>query len=157
MEMTIFGFCTAEEWLFIWLGIIVITILIEIISVGLTSIWLTGGALAAMIVCLLGGHWGLQIAVFFVVTFVLIYFTRPWALKYLENRKTATNFEETIGKTVRVIERVDNKNGTGKVDYNGMEWTARAQDSDEFFEVDEEAVVCEVQGVKMILKKAVEE
>lgn len=153
MDMTIFRLCTAEEWLFVWLAIIVVTIAIEIITVGLTSIWLTGGALAALIVSLLGGHWGLQIAVFFIVTFLLIYFTRPWALKYLESRKVATNYEEIIGKSVRVIERVDNKNGTGKVDYNGMEWTARAVEEDAIFEADERAIVCDVQGVKLLIKK----
>lgn len=142
-----------SDWMFVWLAVIIVTIIIEIITVGLTSIWLTGGALAALFVCLLGGHWGLQLAVFFAVTFILIYFTRPWALKYLEGRKTATNYEETIGKTVRITETVDNKRGLGKADYNGMEWTARSKDEDITFAVDEQAVVCEVQGVKLILEK----
>ena len=47
-----------DEWLFLWLGVMVVTIVIEIITVGLTSIWLTGGALAALIVCALGAPWG---------------------------------------------------------------------------------------------------
>ena len=97
-----------SDWMFVWLAVIVVTIIIEIITVGLTSIWLAGGALAALIVCLCGGHWGLQVGVFFVVTFVLLYFTRPWAKRYLESRKTATNYEETLGKKVRIIEAVDN-------------------------------------------------
>ena len=142
-----------SDWMFVWLAVIIVTIIIEIITVGLTSIWLTGGALAALFVCLLGGHWGLQLVVFFAVTFVLLYFTRPWALKYLESRKTATNYEETIGKTVRIIEAVDNRMGQGKADYNGMEWTARAKDEDVTFSIGEQAIVSEVQGVKLILDK----
>ena len=142
-----------SDWMFVWLAVIIVTIIIEIITVGLTSIWLTGGALAALFVCLLGGHWGLQLVVFFAVTFVLLYFTRPWALKYLESRKTATNYEETIGKTVRIIEAVDNRMGQGKADYNGMEWTARAKDEDVTFAIGEQAIVSEVQGVKLILDK----
>lgn len=142
-----------NEWLFIWLGVIVVTLIIEIITVGLTSIWVTGGGLAALVVCALGGHWGLQIVVFFVVAFVLIYFTRPWALKYLESRKTVTNYEETIGKEVRVIEAVDNRQGTGKAIYNGMEWTARAREDEVTFDADELAKVVAVEGVKLILEK----
>lgn len=142
-----------SDWMFVWLAVIIVTIIIEIITVGLTSIWLTGGALAALFVCLLGGHWGLQLVVFFAVTFVLLYFTRPWALKYLESRKTATNYEETIGKTVRIIEAVDNRMGQGKADYNGMEWTARSKDEDVTFSIGEQAIVSEVQGVKLILDK----
>ena len=51
-----------SDWMYLWLAVIVITAVIEIITVGLTSIWISGGALAALIVCLCGGHPGLQIA-----------------------------------------------------------------------------------------------
>lgn len=153
MELTLFSTGTMNDWVFIWLAVIILTIIIEIITVGLTSIWLTGGGIAALVVCLLGGHWGLQLAVFFVVTFILIYFTRPWALKYIESRKTATNYEEIIGKTVRIIEDVDNVKETGKAIYNGMEWTARAKVDTETFSLDEQARVVNVQGVKLILEK----
>ncbi|MDY4792752.1 MAG: NfeD family protein [Pararoseburia sp.] len=156
MELTLFSTGTMNDWVFIWLAVIILTIIIEIITVGLTSIWLTGGGIAALVVCLLGGHWGLQLAVFFVVTFLLIYFTRPWALKYIESRKTATNYEEVIGKTVRIIEDVDNVKETGKAIYNGMEWTARAKVDTETFSMDEQARVVGVQGVKLILEKIAE-
>ena len=43
-----------SDWMYLWLAVIVITAVIEIITVGLTSIWISGGALAALIVCLLG-------------------------------------------------------------------------------------------------------
>ncbi|MCI5822406.1 MAG: NfeD family protein [Lachnospiraceae bacterium] len=156
MELTLFSTGTMNDWVFIWLAVIILTIIIEIITVGLTAIWLTGGGIAALVVCLLGGHWGLQLAVFFVVTFILIYFTRPWALKYIESRKTATNYEEVIGKTVRIIEDVDNVKETGKAIYNGMEWTARAKVDTETFSMDEQARVVGVQGVKLILEKIAE-
>lgn len=156
MELTLFSTGTMNDWVFIWLAVIILTIIIEIITVGLTAIWLTGGGIAALVVCLLGGHWGLQLAVFFVVTFILIYFTRPWALKYIESRKTATNYEEVIGKTVRIIEDVDNVKETGKAIYNGMEWTARAKEDTEKFSMDEQARVVGVQGVKLILEKIAE-
>lgn len=156
MELTLFSTGTMNDWVFIWLAVIILTIIIEIITVGLTSIWLTGGGIAALVVCLLGGHWGLQLAVFFVVTFILIYFTRPWALKYIESRKTATNYEEVIGKTVRIIEDVDNVKETGKAIYNGMEWTARAKVDTETFSLNEQARVVGVQGVKLILEKIAE-
>ena len=156
MELTLFSTGTMNDWVFIWLAVIILTIIIEIITVGLTAIWLTGGGIAALVVCLLGGHWGLQLAVFFVVTFILIYFTRPWALKYIESRKTATNYEEVIGKTVRIIEDVDNVKETGKAIYNGMECTARAKVDTETFSMDEQARVVGVQGVKLILEKIAE-
>ena len=142
-----------DEWLWIWLGVIIITIIVEIITVGLTSIWLTGGALAALIVCALGGHWGLQLAVFFIVTFLLLYFTRPWAIKHFNNKKVKTNYEEALGKEVRVTQLVDNRQGSGKAIYNGMEWSARAAEDDVTFAPEELAQVKRVEGVKLVLVK----
>ena len=142
-----------DEWLWIWLGVIIITIIVEIITVGLTSIWLTGGALAALIVCALGGHWGLQLAVFFIVTFLLLYFTRPWAIKHFNNKKVKTNYEEALGKEVRVTQLVDNRQGSGKAIYNGMEWSARSAEDDVTFAPEELAQVKRVEGVKLVLVK----
>ncbi len=146
-----------NAWMFIWLSVIIVTLVIEISTVALSSIWLTGGGLAALLVCVFGGPWWLQVIVFFAVTFVLIYFTRPWALKYLESRKTVTNYEETIGKKVRVTETVDNRKGTGKADYKGMEWTARARDEDVVFSKGEQAKVVAVEGVKLILERSTQD
>ncbi len=142
-----------DSWMYIWLGTIIVTLVIEIITVGLTSIWLTGGGVAALIVCGLGGPWYLQLAAFFIVTFLLLYFTRPWAMKYINSRKTSTNYEEAIGRQVRVVEKVENHMDTGKVIYNGIEWTARAKDDAVLFEPEEMAKVVDVQGVKLILEK----
>ena len=44
-----------SDWMYVWLAVVLVTAIIEIITVGLTSIWVSGGALAALIVCLCGG------------------------------------------------------------------------------------------------------
>ena len=142
-----------DSWIYIWLVLLIGAILLEIITVGLTSIWMAGGALVALIIAALGGPTWLQVISFFVVTFVLLFFTRPWAVKYLNTKRVRTNYEETIGKEVRVIERVDNHMETGKVIYNGMEWTARSSEDEEIFEADEFAIVENVVGVKLIIKR----
>ncbi len=142
-----------DSWIYIWLVLLIGSILLEIITVGLTSIWMAGGALVALIIAALGGPTWLQVLSFFAVTFVLLFFTRPWAVKYLNTKRVRTNYEETIGKEVRVLERVDNHMETGKVIYNGMEWTARSAKDDETFDVDEFAIVENVVGVKLIIKR----
>ena len=48
----------------VWLALIVIFLIVEIATVGLTSIWLAGGALAALVVELLGLGIVWQIAAF---------------------------------------------------------------------------------------------
>ena len=132
---------------FIWLGIMIILLLAEAATVGLTTIWFAAGALAAMVLCALGvGAFG-QWTVFFVVSLVLLYFTRPIALKWMTPHKLRTNYENAVDKTVRITERVDNIAET----LNGQEWTARMQQDDVTLEPGELATVAAVEGVKLIL------
>ena len=52
----------------IWLIITVILIVVEIITLGLTSIWFAGGAFVAGLISLTGAHWLVQLLVFAVVS-----------------------------------------------------------------------------------------
>ena len=84
----------------IWIGLIILFVVVEIATVGLTSIWFAGGALISLILCLCGVGLGWQIGVFFVVSLVLVAFTRPWAMKYLKPHLIRTNYEQAIGENV---------------------------------------------------------
>ena len=55
----------------IWLVILAVLVVIEIITLGLTTIWFAGGALVALVVSLLGGPVWLQILLFLGVSVVL--------------------------------------------------------------------------------------
>ena len=142
-----------EKELIFWLVLMVVLLVIELITVGLTCIWFAGGALAAVIVSVAGGPIWLQAVVFLAVSLLMLYFTRPWAMKYIQPKKVRTNYEEALGKDVRVIERVDNLKGTGKAMSNGMEWTARSEKEEVTFEPEDSAEVTAIEGVKLILRK----
>ena len=92
----------------VWLALIIFFVVLEIATVGLTSIWLAGGSLAGLICAAFGMGITGQIIVFAAVSFVLLYFTRPWALKYLKPHLVKTNYEEAVGKNVCVTEQIDN-------------------------------------------------
>lgn len=136
-----------------WIALLIILLVVEIITVGLTSIWFAGGALIAIFAERLGAPVWLQIVIFFAVSLILLYFTRPWAVHYVQSKNVKTNYEEIEGKTVRVTQRVDNIAETGMAVYNGMDWTARAEEDEVTFEEGEAATVVDVRGVKLILKK----
>ncbi len=136
-----------------WIALLIILLVVEIITVGLTSIWFAGGALIAIFAERLGAPVWLQIVIFFAVSLILLYFTRPWAVRYVQSKNIKTNYEEIEGKTVRVTQRVDNIAETGMAVYNGMDWTARAEEDEVTFEEGEAATVVDVRGVKLILKK----
>ena len=140
-----------------WMALVIIFLVIELITVGLTTIWLAGGALVAFILATVGAGFGLQLAAFFVVSFVLIYFTRPFAVKYLNPRRTRTNSEGLIGEIVKVTKRIDNRAAEGTALVNGLEWSARAVSDDQIIEKDTLVKVVRIEGVKLIVEPVTDE
>ena len=140
-----------------WLVLLIILLIIEIITVGLTSIWAAGGALAALVLNLLDISLLWQVVVFCIVTFVLLYFTRPFAIRFINTRREKTNYEGIIGKTIRIAETVDNISQTGMAVVNGQEWTVRAEKENEILEPGTLAKVVNIAGVKLIVRKYEEE
>lgn len=136
---------------FLWLGIMILCLIIEAVTVGLTTIWFAAGAFAAMIACALGLGMAWEIVLFFVVSLVLLIFTRPFAVRFINPHKVRTNYEDAVDKIVKVTERVDNMGGTGKAVLNGLEWTARMQEKETVLPEGELAKVASVEGVKLIL------
>ena len=138
----------------IWIVLIIVFALAEIATVGLTSIWFAGGALAALLCCAVGLNVVWQIAVFIVVSLILLFFTRPWALKYLKPHLTRTNYEGNIGQDVCVTEAIDNRKGTGTVVLKGQEWTARAYEDGKTYEAGMIVKVQEIRGVTMYVTES---
>ena len=137
----------------IWIGLFIILLLIEIFTVGLTTIWFAIGALAAAGVNTLGADLIIQIIVFLAVSVILMIFTRPWAARHLNQNRLKTNYESKIGEIIKITERVDNLKQTGKSIVDGQEWTVRSQSSNDILEKDELAKVIAVSGVKLIVEK----
>lgn len=141
----------------VWLFAMIILILIEIVTVGLATIWFAVGALVATIVAMLGGGIMLQIAVFLLVSFGMLVFTRPWAMKYINKNRTKTNYEGIIGKVVRITQDVDNIAEKGCAVVNGQEWTVRSADEKSKIQAGSLAKVVDIKGVKLIVEKYEEE
>lgn len=137
----------------VWLVVMIILILIEIVTVGLATIWFAIGALAAVIVSTLGGGLLLQIAVFLVVSLGTLIFTRPFAVKYINNSHIKTNYEGIIGKVVRITKDVDNISETGSAVVNGQEWTVRAADTGRKIMAGSLAKVVDIKGVRLIVEQ----
>lgn len=140
-----------------WLLLAAIFIVIEIISLGLTTIWFAGGAFVAAIAALCGANLVVQIVLFVVVAVALLAFTRPWAVKHLDSKTEKTNAEALVGQNAVVIEEINNLNETGRAKINGMEWTARTKEDGEVIPEGYVAHILEIQGVKLIVEKADED
>lgn len=140
-----------------WLIAFIILLGIEIVTMGLTTIWFAGGCIVAFIASLLGAELELQISLFAVVSLVLLFFTRPAAARWLNNRTTKTNVEGLIGKKARITETVNNTLGTGAAVVNGQMWTARSTEDAVEIQKDQIVRICKVTGVKLIVEKMEED
>lgn len=110
----------------LWLVLMVLFLVAEAATVTLVSLWFAAGALAAMIVCLLGGAVWTQTVAFLAVSVVLLLALRPLVRKYVTPKLTATNIDSVIGSTGLVTVAIDNVTAAGQVKLGPMVWTARS-------------------------------
>lgn len=136
-----------------WLILFVILLIIEILTMGLTTVWFAGGALVAFILAYVGFGLPVQIIVFLLVSIILLILTRPIAIKFFNKERQKTNAESLIGQKAVVLEMIDTIHGTGRVEVNGMEWSAKVDEASYLIDVGEIVVIEGIQGVKLIVRK----
>lgn len=141
---------------FYWLIDLAVFLVIEIITLGLTTIWFAGGSLIAFVASLFGAPIVVQIVLFFAISFILLFFTRPIVEKHLNNNREKTNVNSMIGKEGKVTEEIDNFNQKGTIIVNGLEWTARSLEDGIIIPNGSKVVVKDVQGVRAIVSRVSE-
>lgn len=137
----------------IWLIIFVACIVVEIITMGLTTIWFAGGSLVASVAAAIGAPLWLQIVLFVAVSLLLLYFTRPIAVKYFNRDRVKTNAESLVGKQAIVISEIDNLQGIGQVTVGGQEWSARTTEEGITLPVGSVVIIRAISGVKLMVEE----
>lgn len=136
---------------FIWTLVLVISVIVEAITVDLVSIWFGLGAIAALIGESFGLSQTLQMVLFAVISVICIFVSRPLAKKYLRGNTIKTNLDRIIGKHCLVTETItaDNK---GEVKVMGNLWAATSLNNEKI-QVGEYAEVVSIEGAHVIVKK----
>ena len=138
----------------IWLGLVIVFLVVEAACpFHLVSVWFAVGALAALGVESLGGALWLQIAVFLLLSCVLLAALWPLTKRYLKPRISATNLDSVIGSAGLVTAAIDNVAASGRVKLGAMEWTARST-SGAVIEVGTKIRVDRIEGVKVFVSPA---
>ena len=145
------------NWMLIWVLLLVVFVVVEVLTMGLTTIWFAGGALAAVGVAALHLPSYVQIATFIVVSGLLVFFTRPIAVKYFNQDRIKTNAESIVGKKAIVTGAIDNIKAQGQVTVSGMEWTARSTSDDITIAEGAVVTIVAINGVKLIVEERKEE
>lgn len=140
------------NWMiYLWVGLIVLFVIAEAVTVQLVTIWFAVGAVGGFIANLCGASDRLQWVAFLAVSIVALILSRPLAKKYLNSRFVPTNADRSIGKTAVVTREINNTQNVGEARVDGAVWSARSKDGNIIPE-GTEVTVCAIEGVKIIVK-----
>ncbi len=145
-----------EVMFWVWLAVIAVAIIIEILTLDLVSVWFAFGAVIPFILAAVGGiAIEIQIAVFVIVSALLIIFMRNWAKKLLfKNMNEKTNINSIIGKKIRLLEDTDFEH-LGSLKINDVTWTAVSHDG-KLIKAGQIVEVVKVDGNKLLVKEVEE-
>ncbi len=135
----------------VWLGIIVVTTVLEFATMDTTSIWFTAGALIPFILSAVGGiSWIIQVVLFVALSCLFIVLLRPLAKKYLlKGVNHKTNTEAYIGKQYKLLTGYDGEE-LGSVKINGVVWGVVSKTP---LDKDTLVKVIEIDGNKLVVEK----
>lgn len=135
----------------IWTIVLVISVIVEAITIDLVSIWFGVGAVVALICEFFGVSEVIQVVIFAIISVACIFISRPLAKKYLRGNTIKTNLDRIIGKHCLVTETItpDQK---GEVKVMGNLWLATSLNNEKI-EAGEYAEVVSIEGAHVIVKK----
>lgn len=138
-------------WLYIWLGVVAVTLVIEFLTLDLVSIWISLGAFFAMILAGCGVRFEIQIAVAIVVSVASLIGLRKVTMKFLSKSKEKTNIDLVIGTKTKLLSPIT-KDDMGTIKVNGIVYSAKTEDEHEIKE-GEHVIIVKMEGNKFIVKK----
>ncbi|MBQ2759663.1 MAG: NfeD family protein [Clostridia bacterium] len=141
--------------LYIWLTLAIVFAITEVVTVGLTTIWFSLGALVSLLLVICGvDNITVQIVVFVLVSLLSLIATRPLVKKYINKKVQPTNADRCIGKEAFVTEEINNVLSKGAVKVNGVEWSARSEDNS-VIEIGKKVKIISIDGVKVIVQTTI--
>lgn len=136
---------------YVFIGVIVFSLVIEALTSDMVSIWFTGGGIVALILSVCGVVWYISVPVFIAVSLGLLLLFRKAALKKFSLKDGKTNAQAVIGKEFELLSPIGfNKAGSIKV--NGVVWSVVTEN--EHDEVKEGTIVkvINIKGNKYIVE-----
>ena len=137
--------------IWIWLGVFVLTVILEASTQDFVSIWFAVGALVAIAISYSAPFW-VELIVFVVISAMALIFTRPLVKKLMDRTVRKTNSDEFVGKRVRVEKEITKYDG-GLVKLNGIVYSAiLMEEEEETIPLDSIVEVVSLKGNRVVVK-----
>ena len=137
---------------YVWIALLIMGIVVETLTANLVLIWFLPGTLVSMILAFCNVPLTVQLIVFAVMGFGLLFATRPLAKRWQKGADNRTNKDALIGQTGLVTEEICNIRETGEVKLNGLRWSARSATPGIVIPKGTQVEILEIKGVKLIVK-----
>ena len=134
----------------VWTALVIIFALIEVFTLGLYTVWFAIAALVMVFISLLKIPFTYQLLIFLALSSVLLFFTRPLAVKKFKIGRVKTNIESLIGMHALVTMEITEFT-TGEVKLNGQIWTA-VDEKGKNIPVGTKCEVVRIEGVKAVVR-----
>ena len=146
-------FMNVDMWV-VWLVLMVIFLIIEAATLGITTVWCAAGCLVAAIMDLLGAPVIAQVIAMISVSVVCfiacLIWIRPMFDAKHKRELSPTNADRVLGHEGIVIKSIDPIEGKGQVKVLGQVWSAKA---DKPIEEGSKVKVLSLEGVKIIVEE----
>ena len=136
---------------YVWLGIFVVSLIIEFLTLELVSIWISAGALSGLILALLGVGLEWQIVVAVILTLACILGLRRFCVKFLLKGKEKTNMDVYIGKKEKLKVGTD-VDGGGSIVLNGVSWGVKSENG-ELIKEGSLVEIVRLEGNKLVVRR----
>ena len=140
--------------IWVWVGIVCVSAIVEALSWDMTSVWITCGGLVALIICAIGAPLWAQIIPFIIITALLIIFIRPIVKKSIDKKTVKTNSSSLVGEKFKLLTDIK-ESMPGSLKVNDVIWTATSEDDCEI-NAGTYVEIVEIKGNKLIVKPAEE-
>ncbi|MCR5461575.1 MAG: NfeD family protein [bacterium] len=136
-------------FVWLWLAVVIITLVIEFMTAEIVSIWFFFGSIVSLILAICKVDPSIQIIVFVIVSLLFMACVRPFIKKYIKRNEIKTNVDSFVGRIALVTEDIlDGNRGVVKID--GQEWSAIAHED---ILKGTKVVILSIEGNKLIVKE----
>jgi membrane protein implicated in regulation of membrane protease activity len=136
-----------------WVAVAIFSLLTEAFTFYLVAVWFFLAAIVmALLTLIFNIPYLLQIALFLIITMLLLIFTRPFTVKKMKVGSTKTNVNALWGMNAVVVKKIA-RHECGEVKVRGQIWAAVAEDGGDIA-VGSEVIIDRIEGVKAVVRLA---
>lgn len=135
----------------IWALIFVVTLIIELSTADLTTIWFCLGSLVALLCAAIPLNPAIQVFIFIGVSVTLLFATKPLTKKMMNRDIIRTNADKIVGM-IGVVTKTIFPNEIGEIKVDNNDWRAICNEG-VTVEVGDKILVSAVSGNKAVVTK----